>query len=626
MKNKIQIIVYLLLMAGTLVTSCKKDFLNTEPVDQVQASETWKDPALAEAFVNGIYGGLVEGGFSEEMISSISDESIFTHAGRNINTINEGTINPSNPGWLVAPTEWTNLYNHIRRANIALESLPNAAIDNKDVKDRLEGEARFLRAYYYHQLLRFYGGVPLITKVYGLGEDYTVARNTYEELNDFIVTESDKAYTLLKGKTTGKGRANDLAALALKSRQLIYAASDLHDIPTAKTKSTLFTAAKAEVLPLLGFMSGDRTARWQAAKDAAKKVLDEAGAGYKTTLTAPVSAEEGRKNYLSIAMGGASKSAEADPAVASVNELLFVRSFSPDRQEGAQQHGLRQGPNGYHNWAGNTPIQELVDDYEMMDGTRFDWNNPAQKADPYVNREPRFYASIIYDGAIWKPRDKISGGVDPANEVQTGTYFAGSSKIVGLDTRESTIENWNGSWTGYYFRKFIDPDPNLVDNTMRQYIPWPFFRYTEAIFNYAEACIELGLEQEARDWLNKIRFRAGMPALTESGEALKQHFRNEKRIEMAFEEQRYHDARRWMIAPQTLGRKTTYIQVVGTLKQGATLPVPYKKDKTKFDYTYTPVQNNSLENRTWVDKMYFRPLTLAEVQRNNKLVQNPGYE
>lgn len=624
--KKITRITFLFLLAAAVFTACKKDFLNTKPVDQVQASETWNDPALAEAFVNGIYAGLGEGGFSEEMISSISDESIFTHAGRNINTINEGTLNPSNPGWLVGPTEWTNLYNNIRRANIALENLPAAAIDNAEIKARLEGEARFLRAYYYHQLLRYYGGVPLITKVYGLGEDYTAARNTYEELNTFIVKESDSAYSLLKGKATGKGRANALAALALKARQLLYAASDLHDIPTAKAKSSVIASAKPEVLPLLGFTSGDRTARWQAAKDAAKKVLDEAGSGYKTNLTAPVSFEEARKNYISIAMGGASKSPDADPGVASTNELLFVRTFSPDRNEGAQQHGLRQGPNGYHNWAGNTPIQELVDDYEMMDGTRFDWSNPAQKADPYVNREPRFYASILYDGAPWKPRDKISGNVDPANEAQTGTYFTGGTKTVGLDTRESTIENWNGSWTGYYFRKFIDPDPSLVDNTMRQYIPWPFFRYTEAIFNYAEACIELGLDEEARTWLNKIRFRNGLPALTESGDALRQRFRNEKRVEMAFEEQRYHDARRWMIAPQTLGRKTTYIQVVGTLKPGATAPVPYRKDKTKFDYTYTPVQNNNLENRTWLDKMYYRPLALAEVQRNNKLVQNPGYD
>ncbi|MEO6732304.1 MAG: RagB/SusD family nutrient uptake outer membrane protein, partial [Ferruginibacter sp.] len=282
----------------------------------------------------------------------------------------------------------------------------------------------------------------------------------------------------------------------------------------------------------------------------------------------------------------------------------------------------RQGPNGYNNWAGNTPIQEFVDDYQMMDGTKFDWNNPTHKADPYVNRDPRFYVSVLYDGASWKPRGRSE---DPANEIQTGTYFAGATKIVGLDTRQGPIENWNGSFAGYYFRKFIDPDNSLRDNSGRQTVPWPYFRYTEAIFNYVEANIELGMDAEARDWLNKVRFRAGMPAITASGDALRQLYRNERRIEMALEEQRLFDARRWMIAPTTLGRKTSFIQVEGRLKAGATAPVPYRKDKTKFDYTYLPVVNNDLEDRTWVDKMYFRPIALQETQRNSLLVQNPGY-
>jgi hypothetical protein len=94
---------------------------------------------------------------------------------------------------------------------------------------------------------------------------------------------------------------------------------------------------------------------------------------------------------------------------------------------------------------------------------------------------------------------------------------------------------------------------------------------------------------------------------------------------MAYEEMRYHDTRRWMISPETLGRKVKYIDIVGTLKPGASAPVPYRKDKTKFDYIYTPVENNTLENRVWNDKMYYRPLTLGETQRNSVLVQNPGF-
>lgn len=602
-----------------MLTGCKKEFLNTSPLDQIQADQAWKDPALAEAFVTGVYGGLYEGGFDEQMLASITDEAIFTHAGRGINTINQGNLNQDNTGWVNRHTNWSDMYNFIRPANLTLENLPTATLD-QSLKDRLEGEARFLRAYYYHQLLRFYGGVPLITKSYGLNEDYTVVRNTYAEVSSFVIKEAETAYNLLKGKSRVRGRASDLAALALKSRQLLYDASDLHDMPTAKSKSAVLSAyTKPE---LLGFVAGDRAARWQAAKAAAKAVLDAAGSGYKTSLASPVSSDEGRKNYLSLAMGGASKHPDADAAVAGTNELLFVRTFTLERAEGAQQHGLRQGPNGYNNWAGNTPIQEMVDDYEMMDGTKFSWTNPVHKADPYANRDPRFYASILYDGSPWKPRGRTE---DPANEIQTGSYVVGSTRIAGLDTRQGPIENWNGSFTGYYYRKFIDPDPTLRDNTGRQTVPWPYFRYTEALFNYAEACIELGEDGEARTWLNKVRFRAGMPALTESGDALRQRYRNERRIEMNLEEQRYFDVRRWMIAPQTLGRKTTFIQVEGKLKAGATAPTPYRKDITKFDYTYTPVVNNDLENRVWVDKMYYRPLTRGEVQRNNKLVQNPDY-
>lgn len=618
MKNKGWI---LFIAASSLLTACKKDFLNTRPLDQLQAAETWKDPALAEAFVNNIYGGLYEGGFDEEMLASLTDEAIFTHANRGINVVNQGNLNPSNTGFVGRTYNWANMYNFIRVANLALENLPTAAIENVAIKERLEGESRFLRAYFYHQLLRFYGGVPLVTKTYGFNEDYTIARNTYAEVNDFIVSELDKAATLLKGKSVVRGRATELAALALKSRQLIYAASDLHDVPTAKSKSSVLNAfAKPE---LFGFVSGDRRARWQAAKDAAKVVLDAAGSGYKTDLTAPVSAEEGRKNYLSIAMGGRSKHPDADPTVASTKELIFERTFSPEREEGAMRHGLRQGPNGYNNWAGNTPIQQLVDDYEMMDGTDFSWNNPAHKADPYVGRDPRFYATILFDGSPWKPRGRAE---DPANEIQAGTYFAGANKIVGLDTRQGPIENWNGSFTGYYFRKFIDPDPGIRDNTTFQLVPWPYLRYTEIMFNYIEANIELGEDAEARNWLNRIRFRSGMPAITESGDALRQRYREEKRIEMVLEEQRYFDARRWMIAPQTLGRKVNYIVVEGRLKAGATAPTPYRKDKTKFDYTYMPVENNDLESRVWADKMYFRPIQLTETQRNKLLVQNPGYE
>ncbi len=612
----------IIMVLVSVISSCKKDFLDTKPLDQVPALDTWKDGPLSEAFVNEIYNGLGVGGFEEQMLSSLSDETMFTHAGRGINTVNEGTLNPSNLGWVSGTYEWASMYRRIRAANVALMSLKTATFEDKVLNERLQGEAHFLRAYYYHQLLRYYGGVPIITNAYELNQDYSIARNTFEECVNFIIKDCDSAITMIGTKAMAKGRANKLAALALQSRILLYAASDLHDVPTAKANSAAISSyAKPE---LLGYVSGSRTDRWQKAKVAAKALLDAGGGGYKLNLTAPASVDEGKANYLSIAMGGKSKAPGID--LTAEKEIFFARYTVANQQEGMQQIGLYNGPNGYHNWAGNEPIGQLVDDYEMMDGTKFDWNKPAQKASPYDNRDPRFYVSILYDGAPWKPRDKISGNVDPANQIQSGKYIlAGGTILAGLDTRQSTIENWNGSWSGYYMRKFTDPDINIVSNTSRQFIPWPFFRYTEAAFNYIEACIELGEDAEARTWLNKIRFRAGMPAITESGAALKARYRNERRIEMVFEEQRYHDARRWMIAPATLGRKIQFISVLGTLKPGAAAPSPYRFDRSLFDYTYTPVEDNGLENRTWNDKMYFRSWSKDESNKNPKLVLNPGY-
>lgn len=616
----------LLIVVTLLIFACNKDFLNTKPLGEVSSQDVWKDGALTEAFVTEIYNGLEMGGFNEQMLASLSDEAVFTHTGRSINTVNEGSLSPSNTGWVHVTYDWTAMYSRIRSCNVALENIRTATFDNQALKDRLSGEAHFLRGYYYHQLVRYYGGVPLIDRSYGLDEDYTIARNSFEDCVNFIVKECDSAITLLNDVSMPKGRATANAARALKARILLYAASDLHDIPTLQSKTSFLNGYAAP--EVLGYTSGDRNSRWIAARDAAKAVMDAAGSGYKLDLTAPVSPEEGKNNYMSIAMGGGSKAPGVNASAA--DEIIFGRYFVAEKGEGGQQQGLYNGPNGYHNWAGNTPIGLLVDDYEMMDGSKFSWSNTAHKAHPYVDRDPRFYASILYDGADWKPRDLISGNVDPANQIQTGQYelkIGGTLvNFNGLDTRSSTIEDWNGSRTGYYVRKFIDPDPGIVDNNTRQFIPWPFFRYTEAVFNYVEACIELGQEPEARDWLNKIRFRAGMPAITETGDALKERYRNERRIEMAYEEQRYHDARRWLIAPTTLGRKITFISVLGKFKPGKELNGTYRHDETIYDYTYTPIVDQNHENRTWVDKMYFRPINLDEINKNDKLVQNPGYE
>src|SRR5882757_3347758 len=224
-----------------LLTACSRDFLNTKPLSQIQASDTWKDGGLSEAFVTDIYNGLGNGGFDEQQLSSLSDEAVFVHPGRGINTINEGTLGPTNLGWVSNTYEWGAMYTKIRATNVALENLKIATFADTVLNNRLQGEAHFLRAYYYHQLVRYYGAVPLVGHTYGLNQDYSLARGSFSDCVKFIVTDCDSAVSLLTGKTLAKGRATAVSALALKSRILIYAASDLHDIPTAKAKSPLIS-------------------------------------------------------------------------------------------------------------------------------------------------------------------------------------------------------------------------------------------------------------------------------------------------------------------------------------------------------------------------------------------------
>lgn len=617
--KRLNIKTLLVVLISVSIWSCNDDFLDTTPLGEVSESAVWTDAGLAEAFVTDIYGGLVWGGFNEQALASLTDEAIFTHPGRNINTVTEARSNPQNPGWIDDSRGWSNLYNRLRSANIAIENLSDPQFDNTTgVADRLLGEALFMRAYFHHQLLRNYGAFPIADKTITLSDDtFEKERNTFEECVDFIVADLDQAAQLLAGLNLQRGRANQVAALALKSRVLLYAASDLHDMPTASSKSSVISAYNNK--ELIGYTTGNRAERWQKAKTAAKSAMD-LQAGNMLNLTEPLDPQTATQVYInnSISRSGGE------------NEMIFGRYYLNSKPEWGGRQGLFNGPNGYNNWAGNTPVSLLVDDYEMMDGSKFDWNNEEHATHPYDNRDPRFYGTFLFDGAQWKPRSPANQSRDPLGQIQTGSYEvtnATGQKIThfGLDTRNSPIEDWNGSYTGYYVRKFIEPDPGHVDQNTWQEIPWPAIRVTEVVLNYVEACIELGEFEEARTWLNKIRFRAGMPAITSSGDQLKADYRNERRVEMAFEEQRYYDARRWMIAPQTLGRQANGIQIRGTLKPGKVNAI-YRYDPELYDYSYSIIEiDPGKENRLWLDKMYWMPISFDEMNRNSLLIQNPGY-
>ncbi|UFH52110.1 RagB/SusD family nutrient uptake outer membrane protein [Spirosoma sp. KNUC1025] len=606
------------LSLGVALVGCNSDFLNTKPLDKVAGDAVWADAALADAFVTDVYNGLRDGILDQMSFDCQTDNALYSFGKQDVN---EANVSPSNLGTIKNTMEWSQMYQRIRAANIALANLAKPKFDNTGgIADRMKGEMYFLRGYYYNQLLRYYGGVPLIKKPYTLNEgDFTIPRNTYEECVNSIVSDLDSAAILLKGKTLAAGRATMGAALAMKARVLLYAASDLHDIPTAKAKSSVIASFTNP--ELLGYVSGDQKARWQKAKDAAKAVMDLNQYGYKLNLTAPVTPAEGQQNYLNLSLSR--NGGEAD----GIFLKYYIRASFDDWGSWYPRNNM---PNGYHGWTSSEPTQQLVDSYEMMDGTKFDWKNPTHAATPYENRDPRFYTSILYDGAQWKPRTPDGAGIDPAGQIQTGFYETGTggstvTPYAGLDTRNSTIENWNGTWTGYAIRKFMDPDPTLVDMSIRQEVPSIQIRFTEVVLNYAEACMALGQDEEAKTWINRVRFRAGMPAMTETGAALMARYQNERNIEMLFEDQRFYDVRRWMIAPTVLGQQAKIIVISGKLKPGKTVTT-YKYSKDNYNYSYS-VQDlgTGKENRKWNDKIYFLPISRDEINRNNKLIQNPGY-
>src|SRR5690606_10745480 len=325
---------------------------------------------------------------------------------------------------------------------------------------------------------------------------------------------------------------------------------------------------------------------------------------YELFAPNPASPEEAAQNFHELFLQKTS------------SEAIMSRFFLVNRGDGYHP-GLHNGPNGYHNWGGNTPIQNLVDDFLMADGTEFDWNNPEHAAAPYENRDPRFYATILYDGAPWRERPDDVKELDPYGIIQTFRELTlpDGTTVGGLDTRDGPIEDWNGAYSGYYLKKFIDPSVN--HQFVKQEVPWIFFRYAETLLNYAEASIELNELDDAIRVLNQLRTRAGMPLIPAgiSQDSLRQLYRRERRIEMAFEEQRFFDVRRWMIAPDELSEDARGINI---FLKGA----DRVNRETWTDYRY---ETRVIQPRAWDDKLYFMPIHRDELNRNSMIVQNPGY-
>lgn len=602
-------------LACSLLFFAGCDSLNLQPKDELGSEQVFQDAALARAYLNDVYSRTGVG-FGDPMPTpGIVDEALNTHNHPGDQNV-LSTLTPGNrgiwdsPGWRAATSPyyehyyWPEVYSSIRDLNLFLREAAATDALPAEEKETLLGEAYFLKAYFYHNLMKLYGGVPLLNTVFELQgdiSDYQVERGTFAETIDFIVADLDSAASMLSTSARRPGAATRGAALALKSRVLLFAASDLYN-------NSPFSGSDAA--QFVSYQGGSQQDRWQAAKDAAQAVIDLGVYSLEQTTTA--------HQYHELFTKG------------NQTGTIWARYFN-ENATFTHNHSQFVSPNGYNSWSGDTPTQQHVDAYEIADGSQFQWegadpesaSEPVDAENPYDDRDPRFYANISFNNADWRSRPAGLAQIDPRGVVQTGWYEVEGQESLraGLDTRESPNQSWNGTRTGYNLRKFVDRD---IDPAQQQaYNPWIYIRYAEVLLNYAEASANLNQPGEAVWALNKVRSRVGMPPVPEDGgpnRTLMERIRQEREVELAFEGHRYFDVRRWKMGEEAY-QDAQGIRVIGHLVDESH-PEAQRLVDNYYNYHYNVV---SLQNRAWQDKNYFVPISNGEMDRNPNLVQNPGY-
>jgi hypothetical protein len=567
-------------------------------------------------------GGIL--GAREDLLVSGTDQTLCIHRPSNYVML-KGTMSPDQLGFFNDNDKggylrWNNLYANIQNVNSILDKIdavPITISSQEALKTRIKGECYFIRAYDYASLLMVYGGAILNDKAYQLDEDFlTIKRSSIKETLDFILKDIDSAIATLPA-TMDQGRANRAAAAALKSRVLLFCAS--------KLTNGGYEAGNT----LVSFPAGSQSGLLQQARDAAKDVMDGkygnfALVGSTADPVSPLSQADVQK-YADTYFGIFNQKSGWN------TETIWGIQF-PLTGGNYNAANIWYGPNGYHNWGNNNPTEPMVRSYEMADGSKFQWDayNPgdmevrsatdAQLAadplrNPYNGREPRFYASILYDGAPWQQRPSDAAGLEPENKVQTSYFYTKTGDTTpyksGLDTRQGLIESWNGTKNGYYIRKLLDPATagQYFNNTNT----WVEFRYAEILMNYAEACIELGGTdlQKGIDAMNMIRNRAGLPDRVTTDQAqAREYLRHERNIEFFAEGHRFYDMRRWMVCEEVI--KNVHPIIISHFDDG--------NHVWKYDTA------SKADERSFTDKkFYWVPISRDEMKKAPQLQQNPGY-
>lgn len=554
--------VFVSMAVGSAFTLCScNDFLDREEDSFIDKTATFDSYNRTKQYLTYAYSLLPEGlnRFSAgALLGAATDDACFAIESSNIQQFNNGSWNAlNNPD-----NVWDRYFAGIAKCCTLLENSNhiNLDISRLDPAKRVEyennlkdirmwrAEAHFLRAYFNFELLKRYGPIPIIKSTLDINKDYSdTPRPTMKEVVEFIANDCDMAADSLeltpwRNMNDAFGRATKGAALALKSRLLLYAASPLYvdfgDIDEANKPS-------------------DATS-WKAAADAAKAVID-----LNQYELAPAYDDLFKNDFQN-------------------KEYIFVRRYPSNSDFEKSNFPVSYGGKG-----GTNPSQNLIDDYEMLDGTAFDWSDPVKAAHPFENRDERLLATVLMNGVLFKGK-------------RIATYPGGAD----------AMPNPNATKTGYYLRKFLNENVNIQTGGGSDGHVVPLFRLAEIYLNYAEALNEYDpTNPDIAVYLNKIRERVSLPDVPSglTQEQMRTLIHHERRVELAFEEHRFWDVRRWKVASSTLGATVKGVKIT-------------QDDAGNF--TYSPVQ---VEQRVFQPKMYWYPIPQSEALKLHHWEQNKGW-
>jgi len=584
----------IILVVLAFVTISCNDFLNEPPLDRITESDVWSDKDLMDTYIYQIYenmpwdylkdfGGGAGYGAHRDALSDLA-MSTYSWTPAN-NTLRPGKWGTVNNSW---PLDWWGYFN-LWKINYSIENLQDLGEDvlSTEERDNRLGEMYFMRAYAYFAMVKRYGGVPIILEPQDPEttpeEEYFPERNSEEEVYNQVLTDAQLAFDLLPHRWTAfKGRAPRWAAKALESRAALYAAS-------------IAKYGEVQLDGLVGIPASTANAYYQVSFDASRELINEGG--YTLFNAYPDPAE----NYYHLFVD------ETD------DESIFVKVWLP--YEKGHSYDLYNTPYSYRvDWGSSmSPTKGLMDSYEILSTGKLpnDSGSGFNPSLPFDNRDPRFKGTLLTNG------DMFQGSA-------IETWYA-TLKDGEIDAEPGTGKGKDGlgihpdaTKTGAYVRKYLNDGSSPL--LIQQYYSGQdciLFRLGEIYLNAAEAAFELGREVEARDYIEPVRSRAGLTMDLRldnlSGMDLRDRLRNERKIELAFEDNRYWDVRRWRIAEEALSVQTFGLRSLRNISNIGDVSFIYdvifaENEKMKFEPNH-----------------YVLPIGQDRVNNNSKLLENPGY-